>query len=248
MELVRVILGLIAAVLLPYSIPALRTRTPLALSATGLYAGYALLPVFFSWVSAVLIPLCVASSWVLTSLAKRDEDMQRSPRILVSARVRKFTLAPLGLVGLTTATALAVLGLPEMLGAARELILDDRVMVLISGFLIATFIGGEVVTHMLHPFSAELRKAETEEMAPLKGAGTVIGWLERSLTYIFVVTGRAEAVAVVVAIKALARFPELQANQKRFAEYFLIGTMSSIGVALLAAAVVRVALGEEALN
>ncbi|MFC3999495.1 hypothetical protein ACFOVU_26520 [Nocardiopsis sediminis] len=248
MELARIIVGLIAAVLLPYSIPALRTRTPLALSATVLYAGYALLPVILSWVSVVVIPICAGSAWVLTRLALLDEDMQGAPRIFVSRRVLKFTLAPIGLAVLAIGAAVALYAMPEMLRATRELILDDRVMILVSGFLIATFIGGEVVTHMLRPFSAELKKAEADEMAPLKGAGTVIGWLERSLTYLFIVAGRAEAVAVVVAIKALARFPELQSNQKRFAEYFLIGTMTSIGISLVSAAVVRVVLGEGALG
>lgn len=247
MELERVILGLVVAVLLPYSVPALRTRSTVAVASSTLYSGYTLYPVFLSWEPFLLIPLCGTISYGLVQLARHDADMQGSPLLFLPAEVRKYTLVPLGAALIATLSTLAMYGVPEMLNATHEFILDNTVGIAVSGFLIATFVGGEVVTHTLHPFSAELKKAEEEEMTPLKGAGTVIGWLERSLTFLLVGAGQSEAVLAVVGIKALARFSELQANQKRFAEYFLIGTMSSIGFAVLVAATVRLAVGERAL-
>ncbi|MBB6172962.1 hypothetical protein HNR23_003022 [Nocardiopsis mwathae] len=248
MELERLVLGLITAILLPYSIPAIRMRLAVALAVSTGYAVYTLLPVALSIKPLVLLPLCLAASWALAHLVRGDEDMQGSPRIFLPDGVQKFTLVPTSLTALTVLSAAAVYGVPQMLEATGEIIMDDGMAIVISGFLISTFVGGEVVTHILRPFSAELKKVDEEQMAPLKGAGTVIGWLERSLTFIFVVAGRPEAVAVVVAIKALARFPELQSHQKRFAEYFLIGTMTSIGVALLTAVIVRIAIGVNALG
>lgn len=248
MELERVIIGLVAALLLPYSLPAVRPRAAIALPLTALYAAYALAPVLASAVAGVLLPATVGASWGLWRLARTDAHMQGSPHILISRSVAGTIFAPLGF-SLAVAVAAAALHTgTQVLSGARDLILDDRTAIVVSGLLVATFIGGEVVTHTLHPFYAELKKAEAEEMEPLKGAGTAIGWLERSMTYALAVAGRPEAIVVVVGIKALARFPELQSNQKRFAEYFLIGSMSSIGLALLVAAVVRIVLGEKALG
>ncbi|MDA2812080.1 hypothetical protein O4J56_15660 [Nocardiopsis sp. RSe5-2] len=248
MELERVVIGLVAALLLPYSVPPVRPRPLLALPLTVLYAAYALAPVLPSPATAVLLPLTAAASWGLWRLARTDAHMQGSPRILISRSVAGTIFAPLGLTAALAVTAAALHTGTQVLTGARDLILDDRTAITVSGLLIATFIGGEVVTHTLHPFYAELKKAEAEEMEPLKGAGTAIGWLERSMTYALTVAGRPEAIVVVVGIKALARFPELQSNQKRFAEYFLIGSMSSIGLALLIAAVIRIVLGEKALG
>jgi len=62
------------------------------------------------------------------------------------------------------------------------------------------------------------------------GAGEVIGVLERLVTFALVLAGAFPAVGFVVAAKAAARFPEFK--DKAFAEYFLIGTLTSVGLAL----------------
>jgi hypothetical protein len=62
------------------------------------------------------------------------------------------------------------------------------------------------------------------------GAGEVIGILERLVTFALVLAGALPAVGFVVAAKAAARFPEFK--DKAFAEYFLIGTLSSVGLAM----------------
>ncbi|GAB3494122.1 hypothetical protein [Nocardiopsis coralliicola] len=248
MELERIALGMVTAALLPYSIPAIRPRLYAALPLTAAYALYTLAPSLLSWGTLVLLPASVAASWVLGRLARGDTRTQGSPRILNPDGAAAAIFVPLGLAAVLAAAAALVSEGADALAAARALILDDAYAIALSGFLIATFIGGEVVTHTLHPFYAELKKAEADEMAPLAGAGTAIGWLERSLTFTCTVAGRPEAVAVVVAIKALARFPELQSHQKRFAEYFLIGSLSSIGFALVTAAAVRLLWGVGALG
>ena len=58
------------------------------------------------------------------------------------------------------------------------------------------------------------------------GAGAVIGILERIFTITFVLVGQYTAIALVIAAKSIARFEELK--EKEFAEYYLIGTLSSI--------------------
>ena len=63
------------------------------------------------------------------------------------------------------------------------------------------------------------------------GAGELIGILERLVTFALVLSGALAAVGFVIAAKAAARFPEFK--DRAFAEYFLIGTLTSVGTALL---------------
>ena len=69
------------------------------------------------------------------------------------------------------------------------------------------------------------------------GAGEVIGVLERLVTFTLALAGALPAVGFVVAAKAAARFPEFK--DKAFAEYFLIGTLTSVGLALVLGLVLR---------
>jgi len=72
----------------------------------------------------------------------------------------------------------------------------------------------------------------TEQVTPRVGAGELIGILERLLTFLLVASGGWTAVGFVIAAKTAARFPQFE--EKEFAEYFLLGTLSSVGLAILA--------------
>jgi hypothetical protein len=60
--------------------------------------------------------------------------------------------------------------------------------------------------------------------------GRTIGALERALAMTLVVLGQFGALGLVVAAKSLARFKALE--DRDFAEYFLIGTLASVLLAL----------------
>ena len=60
--------------------------------------------------------------------------------------------------------------------------------------------------------------------------GATIGVLERLLIVAFVLTGAEAAIGFVVAAKTLARFKQL--DDRPFAEYYLLGTLASVSVAL----------------
>jgi hypothetical protein len=68
--------------------------------------------------------------------------------------------------------------------------------------------------------------------------GEWIGILERVITLTFVLTGSYTAVAFALTAKSIARFKELE--DKNFAEYYLLGTSSSVATALLVGALVQV--------
>ena len=70
--------------------------------------------------------------------------------------------------------------------------------------------------------------------------GATIGVLERLLVVVFVLTGTDAAVGFVVAAKTLARFKQL--DDREFAEYYLLGTLASVAVAIVTALAARAAL------
>lgn len=75
---------------------------------------------------------------------------------------------------------------------------------------------------------------------PAARVGATIGILERLLIVSFILTGAAEAIGFVVAAKTIARFRLLE--DRDFAEYYLLGTLASVSVALFTALIARAAL------
>ncbi|HET7473689.1 MAG TPA: DUF3307 domain-containing protein [Candidatus Limnocylindrales bacterium] len=91
------------------------------------------------------------------------------------------------------------------------------------------------------------RPADRAQAAPLPGpvgltarVGATIGVLERLLIVVFVLTGTDAAIGFVVAAKTLARFRQL--DDREFAEYYLLGTLASVAVAIVTALAGRAAL------
>jgi hypothetical protein len=71
--------------------------------------------------------------------------------------------------------------------------------------------------------------------------GATIGALERLLIVAFVLVGAEAAVGFVIAAKTIARFKQL--DDRGFAEYYLLGTLASVSVALASAIIAKAALG-----
>jgi hypothetical protein len=92
------------------------------------------------------------------------------------------------------------------------------------------------------PDPAESPPAAAAQPTPAQVArvGATIGILERVLIVVFVLTGTEAAIGFVVAAKTLARFRLL--DDRDFAEYYLLGTLASVAVAIVTALVGRVAL------
>jgi hypothetical protein len=71
--------------------------------------------------------------------------------------------------------------------------------------------------------------------------GETIGVLERLLVVIFVLGEAGVAVGLVIAAKTIARFRQL--DDRAFAEYYLLGTLASVTVAVVSALIAAAALG-----
>jgi hypothetical protein len=101
----------------------------------------------------------------------------------------------------------------------------------ISTFVFAHKGGNAIVRGVLPEEGPESTEDDLE-------AGSLIGSLERWIIILLGLAGRWEAVALVVAAKSIARFEELK--KRAFAEYFLVGTLASVLVAIVLVVLVSV--------
>lgn len=101
-------------------------------------------------------------------------------------------------------------------------------MALIAGFLLATRAGQFAVGKLMAPYAAALPGSEG-----LSNGGAVIGLLERGLTFVLVLSGQMAGVGFLIAAKSFLRVGSIEKN-RTLAEYVIIGTLASIGWALLA--------------
>ena len=75
---------------------------------------------------------------------------------------------------------------------------------------------------------------------PPERIGQALGVLERLLVVVFVLLRAPDAIGLVVAAKTIARFKQL--DDRQFAEYYLLGTLASISVAIFSGLLALAAL------
>jgi hypothetical protein len=110
-----------------------------------------------------------------------------------------------------------------------------NVLLLVSGGL-AVSGGGPLTTSVLALVDrGNIRAHSTQQAGEVLRGGALIGALERGAIYAALVAGWPEGLAIVLAIKGLARYPELRSpdqpasvTPQTVAERFIIGTLTSV--------------------
>ena len=111
----------------------------------------------------------------------------------------------------------------------------NRALAVVLAYLFVIFAGAQIVRCILDAFSVQV------EPKLATNAGRYIGMLERTLMLTLVLVNALPSIAFVLAAKSLARFREL--GEMKFAEYYLIGTLSSSCIAVITGLLTRWALG-----
>jgi hypothetical protein len=97
------------------------------------------------------------------------------------------------------------------------------------------FGGGYLIRFMIRSLAEGIKSHSPEKASEqLQNAGLYIGWLERFLVITALLLQSPATVGLILTAKSIARYPEFKSE--RFAEYFLIGTLLSISIALLGGA------------
>lgn len=116
---------------------------------------------------------------------------------------------------------------------------NKRVYLILCAYTGVVLGGGYFVQKVTGYFMRQIDETLIPSKPGLPSAGKYIGWLERSLVITFIITAYYEGIGLLLAAKALVRYPEMKSDEKgHFAEYFLIGTLTSVGIALIAGFIV----------
>lgn len=114
----------------------------------------------------------------------------------------------------------------------QKLSLENKAVAIVILILCATVISSEVIQRVI---------GQLDAIAPLSGhrrsSGQWIGYMERLLLMIFVVSGEFSNVTFIVAAKSLIRLQKFE--EPVFAEYFLIGTLVSVLCGILCGLALR---------
>ncbi len=118
------------------------------------------------------------------------------------------------------------------------------VLLILVGVLLLVPFGGILIDYVTHPFQEQLhRKFHPNSLRPIEGlkeGGRIIGYLERLLIFVFILSGEFAGVGFLVAAKSILRFGEIKDNENRKqSEYIIIGTFASFLLAFVVSLAVR---------
>jgi len=111
---------------------------------------------------------------------------------------------------------------------------------MVSAFFVSIIFGGSyfigiVCKGFLDPLDIKRRPG-------IERAGRYLGMIERSLILTAVLIGKIEFVGYIFAAKSIARYPEMK-EESHFAEYYLVGTLTSISLAFFGGLLLKHFLG-----
>ncbi|WP_319477354.1 hypothetical protein [Marispirochaeta aestuarii] len=90
-------------------------------------------------------------------------------------------------------------------------------------------------SHLMPGFAGDSSSSDPAPADPEPARGRVIGYLERAIILVLMLSGNIAAIGFVLAAKGITRFRQL--DDRDFAEYVLIGTLLSVGATMLAGVV-----------
>lgn len=100
-------------------------------------------------------------------------------------------------------------------------------MLILAGWILAVKVGRFIVAD-------RVRRWQPPDNQGIAGAGNIIGQLERTLIFVFVLNGQYAAIGFLIAAKSVYRFAEIRnEDDRRRVEYLLVGSLWSLCFGLL---------------
>lgn len=173
-----------------------------------------------------IIPLIIAVSHTIIDQLKLKSNFNNFSNIFGFVIDQLAHLLIIGIIVLTIGTNdTAASYWIEELG-----IIFVKINIYASGFILTVFTGGIIIGMLVKPFLEQLE----DDRKGLEKGGELIGRLERLLIFFFMLIGEITAVGFLVAAKSIFRFGELSdSNNRKHAEYILIGTLYSFSWAFV---------------
>jgi len=113
-------------------------------------------------------------------------------------------------------------------------------MTFASGTITGVLLGGVLIKKLVAPIAPTQAPSggfsNTQPLTGMVQGGKYIGWLERAITMMLILTGKVEGVGFLIAAKSILRLRDISTNEDRHvAEYIIIGTFLSFGWGMLVA-------------
>jgi hypothetical protein len=175
--------------------------------------------------SAVYIALHILIDGVRQHLIKRGVVADSTYVFLIDQGLHLAALSVLTIF-LTRADWQAIRSLMNVSNPTRDLILCGAVV-----YAGVVFGAGYLIRYLTRGLLGGVSLQLGESVEQLTNAGLYIGWLERLLIITAVILRSPALIGLILTAKSIARFPEMK--ESKFAEYFLIGTLLSVIIALL---------------
>ncbi|MEU6310293.1 hypothetical protein [Streptomyces sp. NPDC047014] len=241
-------IGLVAALSIPAGLAWYKKRPALAVLFASGYAAVVILPAsrsqsaWLALVAVVILTVCITAFCRPWLAIFGDFHWLAAP-----------TMSPTRYVaGVGSAASVALLlyvGEGSVQDSMKYLaVVDGRLLITVSGLLIAMFgcqlVIGPAVRPLLKEIEAEIASGNLPvNTNDFTKVGPHVGWIERFILFAFLVSGSPEAAALVVAAKSFARAPEARQGGKLVGDYYVIGTLVSVAAALFSASATRIILG-----
>ncbi len=184
------------------------------------------------------VAICLVAS---TAIQLLRSIAHRYPRAMTALELAACSIIGLAFIALYSVLPTWRIFWPQ---ETSQTILVVCVNVTFASFLVAG--GSQIVRGVLElcgtlpkqPSLADLEASPTFDQDHQLRTGRYIGVLERLIVYVFAYFGSYEAIGFLGAAKGLVRSKRFD-EDREFAEYFLVGTLTSIALAVLAAVAAR---------
>lgn len=241
LEVARILFGIPVAILLPLTITILSRNYVLSTAAALVYGAYVSAPLFPGGKFWLIIAAILAVHTVLRLIigAQHTNISRRVQQVAIRSASRSIAFIILMFAAVLFGI-LIVVGHNGVYSVGR-FVFDNRTVLVLTGGLVAVFIGGAAIGLIVRPLTKSMDVSEIS-VPRLLHVGANVGHAERLLLFILIVGGAPEAAVLALTAKSLVRLPSISSDMNQ-AEYYLVGTLSSATASLVAAIATRLALG-----
>jgi hypothetical protein len=180
------------------------------------------------------IPLLVLISHTFTDLIAKPLGGKTLPGFLWDQLVH-LTLTILIAIGVTYQSSITLYWIEQFHSSYL------RILIFAAGGIITVRTGAVLIAAGVQPFLAQIEEQDKSRenwglkssTVGLKGAGNLIGQLERTLIFLFIMIDQPTAIGFLITAKSILRFGEVKDSEhRRLTEYIIIGTMMSFAYAV----------------
>jgi len=118
----------------------------------------------------------------------------------------------------------------DLIGLSKEMLINPAILIIILMYIFVVWPAGYLIAKITKPWQEQLVPGKG-----LKDAGRWIGMIERILILTFVLINQFTGIGFLIAAKSILRFSDIKnSDDRKEAEYILLGTMVSFIVAIFA--------------